>query len=94
MAGGAGFIGSCFARDVLGCRDGTRITVVVPTFNEAANREAFLRDVYEHRMPVPAAGFREFAGSDSFLAPLARRLRDLDSRYPEVALHWKPSDGQ
>ncbi len=28
VTGGAGFIGSCFVRDVLGRRDGTRITVV------------------------------------------------------------------
>jgi dTDP-glucose 4,6-dehydratase len=28
VAGGAGFIGSCFVRDVLGRRDGTRITVL------------------------------------------------------------------
>ena len=28
VTGGAGFIGSCFVRDVLGRRDGTRITVL------------------------------------------------------------------
>jgi dTDP-glucose 4,6-dehydratase len=28
VAGGAGFIGSCFVRDVLGRRDGTRVTVL------------------------------------------------------------------
>ncbi|HTB58292.1 MAG TPA: cysteine peptidase family C39 domain-containing protein [Polyangia bacterium] len=39
--------------------------------------ETFLRDVYVHRMPVPAEAFREFAGSDAFTGPLARRLRAL-----------------
>ena len=28
VSGGAGFIGSCFVREVLGRRDGTRITVL------------------------------------------------------------------
>ena len=28
VTGGAGFIGSCYVRDVLGRRDGTRITVL------------------------------------------------------------------
>ena len=39
--------------------------------------EAFLRDVYLHRMSVPADAFREFAGSDAFTRPLAHRLRAL-----------------
>jgi ATP-binding cassette subfamily B protein len=39
--------------------------------------ETFLRDVYVHRMPVPGEAFREFAASDSFTGPLARRLRAL-----------------
>jgi ATP-binding cassette subfamily B protein len=38
---------------------------------------AFLRRVFIHRKPVPAEGFREWAGSDDFLAPLRRRMRDL-----------------
>ena len=40
-------------------------------------REAFLRDVYVHRMSVPADAFREFAASDGFTRPLAHRLRAL-----------------
>ena len=28
VTGGAGFIGSCYVRDVLGRRDGTRVTVL------------------------------------------------------------------
>ena len=40
-------------------------------------RETFLRDVYLHRMSVPADAFREFAVSDAFTRPLAHRLRAL-----------------
>jgi ABC-type bacteriocin/lantibiotic exporter with double-glycine peptidase domain len=40
-------------------------------------REAFLRDVYVHTMKVPAEAFRQWAGSDGFLAPLRRRLGAL-----------------
>jgi len=40
-------------------------------------REAFLRDVLVHTMPVPAEAFREFAGSEGFTAPLARHLGAL-----------------
>ena len=31
-------------------------------------RETFLRDVYVHRLTIPAEAFREWAGSDGFLA--------------------------
>ena len=37
----------------------------------------FLDTVYVHRLPVPAAGWREWAGTEAFLAPLRRRLADL-----------------
>jgi ABC-type bacteriocin/lantibiotic exporter with double-glycine peptidase domain len=40
-------------------------------------RETFLRDVYLHRMSVPADAFREFAVSDAFTRPLAHQLRAL-----------------
>ena len=40
-------------------------------------RETFLRDVYLHRMSVPAEAFQEFAASDAFTRPLAHRLRAL-----------------
>src|SRR4051812_36817941 len=36
-------------------------------------RASFLRDVYVHSMPIPAAAFREWAGGDGFVAALARR---------------------
>ncbi|MBX7220818.1 MAG: ATP-binding cassette domain-containing protein [Blastocatellia bacterium] len=37
----------------------------------------FLRDLYRHAMDVPAADWREWAGTDEFLAPLTRRLVGL-----------------
>jgi len=37
-------------------------------------REALLDRLFQHAMPVPAAGWRTWAGSDEFLAPLKRRL--------------------
>jgi ATP-binding cassette subfamily B protein len=40
-------------------------------------RETFLRDVYVHTMKIPAESFREWAGSDGFLQPLATRLAGL-----------------
>jgi ATP-binding cassette subfamily B protein len=39
--------------------------------------EAFLRDVHVHRLAIPAEAFRDWAGSDGFTRPLARRLREL-----------------
>jgi ABC-type bacteriocin/lantibiotic exporter with double-glycine peptidase domain len=40
-------------------------------------RERFLRELFIHRMKVPAADWREWARSEDFLVPLDRRLRDL-----------------
>jgi ABC-type bacteriocin/lantibiotic exporter with double-glycine peptidase domain len=37
----------------------------------------FLTELYIHRFPVPAEAFREWAGSEAFLAPLRRRLGEL-----------------
>ncbi|HEY9434535.1 MAG TPA: cysteine peptidase family C39 domain-containing protein, partial [Blastocatellia bacterium] len=34
-------------------------------------------ELYQHRMPVPAAAWREWAGSESFLSGLKRRLSDV-----------------
>jgi ATP-binding cassette subfamily B protein len=42
-----------------------------------ARRASFLRDVYVHALALPAASFREWAGSDGFTGPLARRMRAL-----------------
>ena len=40
-------------------------------------RESFLGSVFRHRHPVPADGWREWAGSDEFQAALSRRIRDV-----------------
>jgi ABC-type bacteriocin/lantibiotic exporter with double-glycine peptidase domain len=40
-------------------------------------RERFLRELFIHRMKVPAADWRDWARSEDFLVPLNRRLRDL-----------------
>jgi ATP-binding cassette subfamily B protein len=40
-------------------------------------RQRFLDEVYVHRFPVPAQGWREWAGSAGFLTPLRRRMREL-----------------
>ena len=37
----------------------------------------FLNELYVHRLPVPAAGWREWAGSIEFLGPLRERLAQL-----------------
>jgi len=37
----------------------------------------FIDEVYVHDFPVPAADWREWAGSDEFLGPLRRRLASL-----------------
>ena len=39
--------------------------------------ERFLQEVYTHILPVPAAAWRKWAGSDEFTGPLRRRLNDL-----------------
>ena len=41
-------------------------------------RATFLRDVYTHELVLPAAAFREWAGSDNFTAPLRRRMHALE----------------
>ena len=44
------------------------------------SRQRFLQEVYVHTMPVPAAAWREWAGSEAFLSVLCRRLRNLGVR--------------
>ncbi len=41
------------------------------------SRDRFLNELYVHKMPVPAADWREHAGSDDFLGPLAQRMTQL-----------------
>jgi len=43
-------------------------------------RAALERDLHVHRTPVPAAAWREFAGSPAFLTPLRARLAQLGSK--------------
>jgi ABC-type bacteriocin/lantibiotic exporter with double-glycine peptidase domain len=40
-------------------------------------QERFIREVYNHVLPVPAVAWREWAGSDEFTGPLRRRLGEL-----------------
>jgi ATP-binding cassette subfamily B protein len=40
-------------------------------------KAALQRDVYVHTMPVPAADWREWAGSEAFRVPLVRRITDV-----------------
>lgn len=71
VAGGAGFIGSCFVRDVLARRDGTRVTVL-DKLTYAGNR-ANLAEV--ERDPEMAARFAFVRGDiadPAAVAPLAR----------------------
>jgi ABC-type bacteriocin/lantibiotic exporter with double-glycine peptidase domain len=44
----------------------------------------FLDSVYLHRMPVPAAGWREWAGSEEFRNPVRARLEELGLRRDEA----------
>jgi dTDP-glucose 4,6-dehydratase len=69
VTGGAGFIGSCYVRDVLGRRDGTRITVLDKL--TYAGNEANLAPVRDD--PEMAARF-EFVHGDIADADLVGRL--------------------
>jgi ATP-binding cassette subfamily B protein len=40
-------------------------------------RRQLLDEIYAHTLSVPAAAWREWAGSQEFLNPLKRRLSDL-----------------
>ena len=40
-------------------------------------RSQLLQQLYRHRFPVPAAGWREFAGSSDFLDPLMARMNQI-----------------
>ena len=62
VTGGAGFIGSCYVRDVLGRRDGTRITVL-DKLTYAGNEAnlAPVRDDPEHGRPARASSRGDIA---------------------------------
>jgi ATP-binding cassette subfamily B protein len=59
-------------------RHGPLVQVMDPAVGRRWVRcDRFLEVVYIHTQHVPAADWREWAGGDGFLRPLARRLRDL-----------------
>jgi ATP-binding cassette subfamily B protein len=41
------------------------------------SKESFLRTLYLHAMPVPAAAWREWAGTEAFCGPLLQRMENL-----------------
>jgi ATP-binding cassette subfamily B protein len=47
------------------------------TGRSLVRRARFLDDLYVHTMPVPAAAFRDYAGSEAFVEPLLVRLAEL-----------------
>lgn len=47
-------------------------------------RNRFLEDLYRHRLQLPAAEWREWAGSESFCVPLALRLEALGMKGAEA----------
>ena len=49
-------------------------------------RTSFLRDVYVHKMAVPADAFSEWARSDGFTAPLLRRMRNASLANAEALI--------
>lgn len=59
-------------------RHGSFVQVMDPAVGRRfIHSERFLNDLYSHRMPVPAADWREYAGSEQFLTPLRALLRKL-----------------
>jgi dTDP-glucose 4,6-dehydratase len=75
VTGGAGFIGSCFVRDVLGRRDGTRITVL-DNLTYAGN-EANLAPVMAE--PEQAGRFRFVRGDIADRDVVAPLVADADA---------------
>lgn len=59
-------------------RYGNSVQVMDPAVGRRwLSRRELLDQIYRHTMPVPAAAWREWAGSDEFLVPLRRRLEDI-----------------
>ena len=68
-------------------RHGDWVQVMDPASGRRWLRRArLLRDLFIHRMQVPAADWHDWARSDDFVFPLGRRLRDLG--LGEQALTW------
>jgi dTDP-glucose 4,6-dehydratase len=70
VAGGAGFIGSCFVRDVLGHRDGTRVTVL-DKLTYAGNRANLGAVEADPEMAARYAFVRGDIADPAIVAPLA-----------------------
>ncbi len=70
VTGGAGFIGSCFVRDVLGRRDGTRITVL-DKLTYAGNRANLGQVEADAEMAARFAFVRGDIADPAAVAPLA-----------------------
>jgi ATP-binding cassette subfamily B protein len=47
-------------------------------------RQRLLNELYQHQFPVPLAAWREWAGSEGFVAPLRRRLSQLRLEPPAI----------
>ena len=75
VTGGAGFIGSCYVRDVLGRRDGTHITVLDKL--TYAGNEANLSAVRDD--PEQAARFRFVHGDIADPAIVGELVADIDA---------------
>ena len=59
-------------------RHGSFVQVMDPaTGRRWTHSSRFLSELYIHTMPVPAADWREYAGSEDFLRPLRRRMDQL-----------------
>ncbi len=66
-------------------RFGSLIQVMDPAVGRRwVRRSDFIRDLFVHTQPVPAADWLEWAGSEDFLAPLRRRMGDLGIPPAEV----------
>jgi ATP-binding cassette subfamily B protein len=59
-------------------RRGGRVLVMDPAFGRRwISTDRLLAETHRHVQPVPAAAWREWAGTDDFLAPLRRRMGAL-----------------
>ena len=73
---------------IIWSKHGRFVQVMDPgTGRRWVDEKRLLADLYIHRFPVPAEAFREWAGTEGFLAPLRRRLAELqmtDARIEEL----------
>ncbi len=73
---------------IIWSKHGRFVQVMDPgTGRRWVDEKRLLADLYIHRFPVPAEAFRAWAGTDGFLAPLRRRLAELqmtDARIDEL----------